>query len=322
MYTEEEPLIKEEEPLIEEKEPLIDSNSSLQRYYAAFESRIGYWFFLGGTRHFGYYQPGTKWPFPINGALRRMEEHLFDSLELQPRAKVLDAGCGVGHVAMHLARKGLRVHGIDVVSKHVQWARQEIRAHGLEKAVTVRLMDYHHLDGLADGSFDGVYTMETLVHATDPEKALGEFFRVIKPGGSIALYEYDQPVSDAASKGMPKDLMKSMEQINRRASMPAADRFTPGVLQRMLEKQGFQDVVVEDLSENVKPMVLLFFLVAYIPYLFICLLGLQAWFVNTQAGVAGYRVLKRRLWRYVAVTARKPSHRVLSNSGPRERRIG
>jgi len=109
------------------KEPLMDSNTPLQRYYSAWESRIGYLLFLGGTRHFGYYQPGTKWPFPINSALRRMEDHLFKSLGLQPRAEVLDAGCGVGHVAMHLARKGLRVHGIDIVSNHVKWARQDIR---------------------------------------------------------------------------------------------------------------------------------------------------------------------------------------------------
>ena len=305
-----------------ETEPLIKSNPSLQQYYASLESRIGYWCFLGGTRHFGYYKPGTKWPFPINGALRRMEDHLFDSLDLQPGAEVLDAGCGVAHVAMHLARKGLRVQGIDVVSNHVKWAQQEIRANGLEKEVTVRLMDYHHLDGLPDETFNGVYTMETFVHATDPEKALGEFFRILKPGGSIALYEYDHPDLDAIAKDMPKDLVASMEQINRRASMPANESFSQGALQSMLEIQGFENVVREDLTENMRPMMRLFFLVAYIPYIIICLLGLQAWFVNTQAGVDGYRVLRKGLWRYVAVTAKKPSNTTPSNNGLRERKVG
>lgn len=305
--------------------PLVTPNPSLQRYYASFESRIGYWCFLGGTRHFGYYQPGTKWPFPINSALRRMEDHLFDSLDLQPRAEVLDAGCGFGHVAMHLARRGLRVHGIDVVSNHLKWAQQGIRANGLEKEITVHLMDYHHLDGFPDGAFDGVYTMETLVHATDPEKALGEFFRVMKPGGSLALYEYDHPDFDVVSKDIPKHLRDSMYQVNSRASMPANESFSQGALQSMLERQGFQDVVVRDLTENMRPMMRLFFLVAYIPYLVICLLGLQAWFVNTQAGVDGYRVLRRHLWRYVAVTAKKPpkkpNNQLPSNSGARERRV-
>lgn len=305
-----------------EKTPLVETNPSLQSYYGGFESRIGYQFFLGGTRHFGYYQPGTKWPFPINSALRRMEDHLFDSLKLQPHAEVLDAGCGVGHVAMHLARKGVRVHGIDVMSNHIKWAQQEIQAQRLSKDVTVSLMDYHSLDGLLEGSFDGVYTMETLVHATDPDKALGEFYRVLKPGGSIALFEYDHPDFDDPSKDFPKDLMESMKQINERASMPSNECFSQGALQRMLERQGFQEVVVKDLSENVKPMLRLFYLIGYIPYLIICLLGLQAWFVNTQAGVQGYRVLRMGLWRYVAVTARKPSNTCFSNNGPRERRVG
>ncbi len=301
------------------KEPLMESNTPLQRYYSAWESGIGYLLFLGGTRHFGYYQPGAKWPFPINSALRRMEDHLFKCLGLQPRAEVLDAGCGVGHVAMHLARKGLRVHGIDIVSNHVKWARQEIQAHGLEKDVTVSLMDYHHLDGLPDRSYDGVYTMETLVHATNPEKALGEFFRVLRPGGSIALFEYDHPDVDRASKDIPRDLVESVERVNRISSMPANDGFSQGTLQPLLERQGFQDVIVEDLSENIKPLMRLFFLVGYIPYLVICFLGLQAWFVNTEAAVQCYRVLKRRLWRYIVVTARKPSSKSSDMSGPRQR---
>ena len=288
----------------QEQEPLIPVNPSLQKYYAALESRIGYWLFLGGTRHFGYYESGVKWPFPINGALRRMEDHLYDSLKLQSSARVLDAGCGVGHVAMHLARKGLQVYGIDVVSNHIRWARQEIQAQGLEKAVSARLMDYHNLNALDNESFDGVYTMETLVHATDPERVLEEFYRVLKPGGSIAFYEYDHP--DRNSKPISEDMAESLRQINKKASMPANEMFTQGALQRMLEEQGFREVTVRDLSENVRPMARLFFLVGYVPWLIICFLGLQAWFANTQAGVEGYPALKSGFERYVAVTAKKP----------------
>ena len=302
-----------------EKEPLIDKNPSLQRYYAAIESRVGYRLFLGGTRHFGYYEPGTLWPFPINGALRRMEDHLYNSLGLPPGSKVLDAGCGVGHVALRFARKGLCVYGIDVVNNHICWARQQIRRHKQENNIEVRVMDYHHLDGLANESFDGVFTMETFVHATDPETALGEFFRVLKPGGSIALYEYDHPAIDP--KEVPADLVKRMDEINTRAAMPSNVIFTEGTLQRMLEDQGFQDVDVKDLSQNIRPMMRLFFLVAFIPYIIISFFGLQAWFVNTQAGVEGYRVLRKGLWRFVAVTARKPLTRHYTQDTVRERRV-
>ena len=256
---------------------------------------------LRDTRHFGYYHRDTYWAFPINGALRAMEDHLFNSLRLGSDAQVLDAGCGIGHVAFHMARKGLRVQGIDVVDHHIQKAHRNIEAQGFGDSVVVRKVDYHHLNGFADEFFDGVYTVETFVHGADPEAAMSEFFRVLKPGGSIALYEYDHTDLDAA----PRDLQDSMTQINKYAAMPANERFSEGVLQRILEETGFQDVEVEDLSTNIRPMLRLFFVLAYL-YLLVKLFGLEAWFVNTVAGVEGYR--GKHLWRYVAVTAKKPSN--------------
>ncbi|KAK9491183.1 S-adenosyl-L-methionine-dependent methyltransferase [Lipomyces doorenjongii] len=291
-----------------DQEPRINSNRFLQDYYGSLESRIGYRFVLGGTRHFGYYDKDTYWPFPITRALRAMEERLFDSLRLESGAKVLDAGCGVGHVAIYMARKGLRVQGIDVVNRHLHQAQRNIKAQGLEDRVTVRKMDYHHLDGLADESFDGVYTMETFVHATDPEGVAKEFFRVLKPGGSIVLHEYDH-----ADLTATPNIKVSMEEVNLIAAMPALNGFGPGVLQRIMEEAGFEEVVINDLSINVIPMLRLFFVMAIIPYFFIRLFGLEAWFVNAVAAVESYR--GRHLGRYVAVSARKPLSPMGSRGG-------
>ena len=101
------------------------------------------------------------------------------------------------------------------------------------------------------------------------------------------MYEYDYDDLDSVPKDTPKELLETIKQINTRASMPAGVMFSRGTLQDMLERRGFRDVRVEDLSANVRPIARLFFLVGYILYLIICLLGLQAWFVNTQAGVQG-----------------------------------
>ncbi len=269
---------------------------------------------LGGTRHFGYYDADTYWPFPVGRALRAMEDHLFDTLRLRKGARVLDAGCGVGHVAIHLAQRGLSVTGIDVVDRHIQKARRNIKKAGLGSAVTVQKMDYHHLDGFADETFDGAYTMETFVHATNPEAALGEFYRVLKPGGTLALYEYDHSNLNSA----PSDIKESMQQINKFAAMPANARFDKGVLEKLLADAGFVDVVVNDLSINVTPMLRLFFVLAYIPFLIVRLFGLQAWFINTVAGVEGYR--GREFCRYVAVSAKKSSGKPVTRGSVRERK--
>ena len=49
-----------------------------------------------------------------------------------------------------MARKGLLVDGIDVLSNHAQWSQEEIRAQVFEKAITVQLMGYHHLEAFDD----------------------------------------------------------------------------------------------------------------------------------------------------------------------------
>ncbi|KAF7557282.1 hypothetical protein G7Z17_g802 [Cylindrodendrum hubeiense] len=283
-------------------EPLINDNPKLQTYYTSLESRIGYKLLLGGTRHFGYYEHDTYWPFPIGRSLRRMEDKLASLLDLPAGANVLDAGCGVGHVALHLAEAfKYRVQGIDIIDHHIAKAKRNFaRARLPEGQVSVRKIDYHHLESLAGQSFDGIYTMETFVHATDPKAVVAGFHRILRPGGRIALFEYDHEfISDS-----PEEMADSMRKINDFAAMPTNAVSHPGVFKDMLEEAGFTNVVVHDYSENIKPMTRLFYLVAYVPWLIVTFLHLERFFINTVAGVESYRGHGR--WRYVAVTATKP----------------
>ena len=282
----------------------IGYNPSLQNYYSSLESKAGYWLLLGGTRHFGYYPAGTLWPFPISRALRAMEDHLFGSLNLAAGATVLDAGCGVGHVAIYMAGKGLRVVGIDVIDHHLIKAKRNIKVAGLEKQVSAQKMDYHYLNGIKDQSMDGVYTMETLAHATDPERALGQFYKVLKPGGSLVLYEYDHDKRSTA----PDYLRAILRKIDTIGALPALEIFDEGVLPRMLEDVGFENVKVQDLSLNIEPMLHLFFLIAYLPFLIVRFFGLEKWFINTFSAVEIYR--GRKAWRFIAVTCTKPGNAV------------
>jgi SAM-dependent methyltransferase len=130
--------------------------------------------------------------------------HLFETLSLAEGSLVLDAGCGVGHVAIHMAQKGLRIQCIDVVDRHIQRAKKNIGVAGLSNVISLQKGDYHHLDAFKENSFEGAYTMETFVHATDPDAALVEFYRVLKPGGKIALYEYDHNSLASAPKKTPR----------------------------------------------------------------------------------------------------------------------
>ena len=89
--------------------------------------------------------------------------------------------------------------------------------------------------------------------------------------------------------------------------MPGNQRFTLGTLRKIAEAAGFEEVRVEDISRNTRPLLWLFFAVAYVPYLIIRALGLQAYFVNAMAAVESYKGGMKGVYHYVVLTARKPS---------------
>ena len=272
--------------------------ATVSDYYHRLESRIGYRLLLGGTRHFGLYEIGTWWPFPITTALRRMEERLYQTLGLKGDALLLDGGAGTCDVAIYMAERGFRVEAIDLLDLHVGWARNNVKARGQEKRIQVQTMNYQEL-AFDDETFDGAYTMETLVHANDPDQAMREFYRVLKPGGTIVHLEYEQKVAGNASA------TRKLARINAYSHMPAFTQFTFNTIQKKLENVGFEDVEVQDLSYNCLPMLRLFFILAVVPYILVRLLGLEAKFTNTMAAVDCYRI--KEDMRVIMVKARKPA---------------
>ena len=115
-----------------------------------------------------------------------MEEKLYQRLNLPPGSRILDAGAGSGHVACYMAeRHDFIVMGVDLTDSHVQNARKFIQQRNLEDKGSVQKGDYHDLSTFGNSSFDGIYTMETFVHADDPLKVLQNFQRLLKPGGVL-----------------------------------------------------------------------------------------------------------------------------------------
>ena len=158
-------------------------------YYRSPESRLAYRLLLGGTKHFGYYPEGAG-RLSMTAAMRRMEDRLGQTLALPPGARVLDAGCGEGDVAIRLGtRFGLEVDGVDLLEANLRRARAKAARLGLAGSLRFHRLDYGEL-AFPDERYDGAYTMETLVHAPDPAAVLAELHRVLRPGGRLALFEY------------------------------------------------------------------------------------------------------------------------------------
>ncbi len=96
--------------------------------------------------------------------------------------EVLDAGCGVGYGMAILASAGAAsVTGVDIDKDAVDEAVDR-----LGDAFAVRQGDLRDLS-LPDDAFDVVVCWETIEHMEDGERAIGEFRRVLRPGGLLLI---------------------------------------------------------------------------------------------------------------------------------------
>ncbi|MFI0262408.1 class I SAM-dependent methyltransferase [Streptomyces sp. NPDC017056] len=267
-------------------------------YYRHPGSRLGYPLFLNGTKHFGYYRADDS-PWLWSKALRRMEDKMGKTLALPPGARVLDAGCGVGDVAGHLAgRFGLRIHGVDLLDFHVATAARRARRRGLGHLLSFSRGDYA-APAFPEESFDAVYTMETLVHAAEAETALRQFHRVLKPGGRLVMFEYVRESDDR----LHPSAAELFRQLNTWAAMPSFQRFTYGTLERLTSEAGFSDVRAEDISRHMWPMLKCFAAIARAPYAAAKAAGLHRHTVNSMSAVEFWRL--RAFWRYEVHSAVK-----------------
>ena len=110
---------------------------------------------------------------------------------LRPGMEVLDAGCGVGSIALDLASAIApgRITGIDADPGQIEAARSAADARAIDNAAfepgSVNELPFD------DGSFDVVYANAVLLYVRDPVRALVEMRRVLRPDGLAAVSDDD-----------------------------------------------------------------------------------------------------------------------------------
>jgi ubiquinone/menaquinone biosynthesis C-methylase UbiE len=116
-------------------------------------------------------------------------KELLALLHIAPGNSVLDIGAGTGRLAAYVAEivgEGGRVVAIDPLPLRVDMARAKA-ARQIE-ALVGRAED---LSAFGDGSFDVVYLNSVFHWVEDKPRALGEIYRVLRPGGGLGLNCHD-----------------------------------------------------------------------------------------------------------------------------------
>jgi len=99
--------------------------------------------------------------------------------------RILEVGVGTG-LSLDSYGRGTRIVGIDISEPMLDKARKRVEARGLTNVEALEVMDAEHL-AVPDASFDVVVAQYVVTAIPNPEKALAEFVRVVRPGGEIIL---------------------------------------------------------------------------------------------------------------------------------------
>jgi ubiquinone/menaquinone biosynthesis C-methylase UbiE len=165
----------------------------------------------------------------------------LDRLPLASARSVLDLGCGTGVAARALASRpefAGRVVGIDLSPHMVAAARRRAHEQGLAERITFQIGDSQALEE-ADAAYDIVVAHTLMSHIAAPEAVLAEAARVVRPGGTVAIFdidpasltfgtedpEYGQRMENAISSALLANprLMRTMPLLLRRAGLELAD---------------------------------------------------------------------------------------------------
>jgi len=102
--------------------------------------------------------------------------------------RILDVGVGTGISLPDYSRNN-RIVGVDYSEPMLRKARERVIEHKLDNVECVAVMDAKHL-AFPDASFDVVVAQYVITAVPEPEAALDEFARVLKPGGEIVLVNH------------------------------------------------------------------------------------------------------------------------------------
>ncbi len=162
---------------------------------------------------------------------------LFDRIARQfPGGTLLEVGCSMGNDTIQLARRGLKVTGVDLTEKAIELIRKRFADEGL--GGEFRVGDAEHLP-FADDTFDVGYSFGVLHHTPNTAGSICELCRVIRPGGKAFVMLYHRRSLNSLAHrltGVPFD-------GSRKDPCPVEKTYTVATAKEMFHL--FSDVQVE-----------------------------------------------------------------------------
>ncbi|MDQ4105027.1 MAG: methyltransferase domain-containing protein [Actinomycetota bacterium] len=252
--------------------------------------------------HFGYTDDSTR---SHPDALKNMNRVLADRVQIQPGERVLDAGCGVGGSSLWLAtERNAEVVGITLAARQVAMARGNADRRGLADRVHFEVADFT-ATSFPDASFDIVWAVESMCHASRKAAFYQEASRLLRPGGRVV-------VADFVRAARPLDATGERLLHEWLTGWAVPDIDTPGEHLEHLAAAGFAEPRLDDVTVHTRPSLRRLYRMAYWTYPLAVLghiTGIRSdvQHGNVVASIRQYQALRHGAWFYGILSATKPT---------------
>jgi cyclopropane fatty-acyl-phospholipid synthase-like methyltransferase len=261
-------------------------------------------FWAPGALHFGFWENET---LTLAEAARNTDRLIGLRLGISKADRVLDAGCGTGGTGIYLAENcGATVVGITL--SRLQLRRARSRARASPAAARVQFLERDFVaSGFPPASFSRVVAVESVVHAPSKAAFLGEAFRLLRPGGRLAVVDafLRAPGLPEREAGLYRDVLEGWHL----GPIPSVQEFG-----EQLRAAGFVELACEDKTEAIRPSSRRMFYMGQVLYPLISLLVFLRLAPPSVRGCAIAVLRQKRLFdagwaRYCVFLARKPANR-------------
>lgn len=130
--------------------------------------------------HEGWERVADKYDSTWSTSTRQFIQPLLDAASVSSNLSLLDVGCGPGYVSAAAANRGAKPVGLDFSKEMIAIARK------MFPEIEFREGDAQNLP-FEDQRFDRVVANFAVLHLAEPQRAMNEANRVLKPGGWFAF---------------------------------------------------------------------------------------------------------------------------------------